>query len=549
MNFRQHLTSFVENHPLRAILFAALFVRLIAVFFAQGFLMHDDHFLTIEPSASWAAGANFNDWLPGIGNNRPSPEPISFFYLAFLFVFFKFAHALHLEDPMHQMILMRLLHACYSLLTVVFAYKITLRIANKSSAATVGWLLALLGFLPNFSVRNLVELVAMPPLLIGFWLLIRNRKMEQRKAYREIPITDILLAAMAFGFAVGIRYQTGIIAALAGLILWLRGRFSNLVLFGIVSFAIFFLTQIDDVLLWGGKPFQHLLGYFGYNAKNALNYPGSSWAYFSLIGFFILPPVSIFLLIGYLKKWKSELLLFAPTCAFLLFHIFYPNKQERFILPVLPEFILLGVIGWNEIRQRLKPSGEIQLPESTSNRIHLFFQKRPRLEPICFKVFWILNTILLLTFSVVYSKKSRVEAMYTLYRAGDCKNIVQDVDHWGGGSQLPQFYWGIWSNYYIVDADNNLQHTVDRFVINEEQSRNTLQYKPIPNYVVLVDHVNMEQRLARLRQVFPDMTLVTTCEPGWFDLLLHQLNPVNTKEEISIYKIHTIHGETDYMVQ
>ena len=42
--------QFWKNRPLTSILLVALAIRLIAVFFAQGYLMHDDHFLVVEPA-------------------------------------------------------------------------------------------------------------------------------------------------------------------------------------------------------------------------------------------------------------------------------------------------------------------------------------------------------------------------------------------------------------------------------------------------------------------------------------------------------------------
>ena len=52
----------LENYKL--ILLAALIARLIAVLFSQGYGMHDDHFLIIESSNSWANGTDYNNWLP-----------------------------------------------------------------------------------------------------------------------------------------------------------------------------------------------------------------------------------------------------------------------------------------------------------------------------------------------------------------------------------------------------------------------------------------------------------------------------------------------------
>jgi hypothetical protein len=157
----KRIVNFFNERPLQAVMLLALVVRLLAVFFAKGYMMHDDHFLTVEPASSWADGSNFNNWLPGIGNDRPHPEPISFFYLGFLALFFKIFNVLGMENPDAQMYLIRLIQGLYSLLIVYYGFKITEHLTNKKNATLVGILLATIAIMPNFSVRNLVEFVCL----------------------------------------------------------------------------------------------------------------------------------------------------------------------------------------------------------------------------------------------------------------------------------------------------------------------------------------------------------------------------------------------------
>ena len=50
--------------PLLAPLLVGLVLRMLAATFSTGYLMHDDHFLVVEVGASWAAGEDYNEWLP-----------------------------------------------------------------------------------------------------------------------------------------------------------------------------------------------------------------------------------------------------------------------------------------------------------------------------------------------------------------------------------------------------------------------------------------------------------------------------------------------------
>jgi len=346
------IIKYFNERPLQAVMLLALFVRLLAVFFAKGYMMHDDHFFTVEPTASWAAGSDFNNWLPSSDINNPHPGPVSFFYLGFLTLFFKIFQFIGIENPDTQMYIMRLIHALYSLLIVYYGFKITELLSNKKNALLAGILLALIAILPNFSVRNLVETVCIPPLVIGYWILLKNaRKQEQPSSLSKIvgirsvqwKLKTIIVAAFIMGLTVGVRYQAGLWVALVGLVILIQSNFKNALVFGVASFFSFFITQIDDVILWGGEPFQHLKGYFNYNAEHRYDYPGSPYAYLSFISVFILPPVSLFLVFGFFRKFKKNLIITLPTFGFvcprsgLYYFIFFflTNKKDSFFLHCL----------------------------------------------------------------------------------------------------------------------------------------------------------------------------------------------------------------------
>lgn len=528
LSFRTRISTLLQEHPLRFILLSALFVRLLAAFFAPGYMMHDDHFLTIEPAGSWADGKNFNHWLPGVGNTNEHPEPISFFYLSFLYVFFRFFQWIGIEHPETQMLLIRIIHATYSLLTVYFAFRITELLSNRKNAITVGLLLAFIAILPNFSVRNLVEIVCMPPLLFGMWLLLKNVTLKDRtiagisinspvaNISNSNTIKHVIIAAFVMGLAVGFRYQTGLWVALVGVMLAVQHSLRAFFVFGTVSFLAFFLTQIDDVLLWGGEPFQHLRGYFEYNKKNALNYPGSPYAYLSFIGVFILPPVSLFLTAGFFSRWRSLSIIVIPTLGFLLFHLLYPNKQERFILPALPFFIIAGVIGWNHMATRWQ-----------SARWHSF----------SWKIFWVFNTVAMLVLCFTYSKKSRVEAMNYLYDAGDCNNFILEFTHSDQGAMMPQFYSNTWTTYYYFKKNDPVEGILRNVAHEAEITSENIMPRSLPNYILFYDDELLKERVASMKQYYPTLSHRTTIESGWFDEMLHALNPKNSLEKIHIYSI------------
>jgi len=372
-------------------------------------------------------------------------------------------------------------------------------------------------------------MVCIPPLLIGYWLLLKNARIVERTTALSkligIPsvhwkLTTILAAAFIMGLTVGVRFQTGLWVALVGLVILIQSNFKNAFIFGVVSFTAFFLTQIDDVLLWGGEPFQHLKGYFAYNTEHRNDYPGSPFAYLSFIGVFILPPVSLFLVFGFFKKFRKYLIIALPVFGFVLFHVLYPNRQERFILPALPFVVMIGVIGWNEF-----------IVKSS------FWQSRKTWLRGCWSFFWTLNTIAMLVLCFTYTKKSRVESMLYLYEQHDCKNYVLEFSHMEGASMMPQFYTGIWTRYYSWDKHVNIEDDIKNMAQNEADAQNNLMQRPEPNYYVFYDDDNLEARVARIKALKPTLTYKATIEPGWFDVLLNSLNPKNMLEKMYIYKV------------
>src|SRR5512142_1016286 len=111
-------------HPLTVIMVLAVFFRLLAVIFARGFGMIDDHFLVIESAQSWVDGYDYNDWLPGSPHNT-GPTGHNLFFPGMHFALFTFFRWIGLDDPQVKMLIVRFINAAWSLVTVWFGYKIT----------------------------------------------------------------------------------------------------------------------------------------------------------------------------------------------------------------------------------------------------------------------------------------------------------------------------------------------------------------------------------------------------------------------------------------
>ena len=120
--------------PLQQLLIVGFVVRLFSVFFSKGFGWHDDHFLIIEAAQSWVDGFDYNDWLPAESHPERQAQGHPLFYVGINYVFFYFFKLVGLVNPQVNMLLIRLIHAFWSLLIIKYAYKITEQYSNKKVA-------------------------------------------------------------------------------------------------------------------------------------------------------------------------------------------------------------------------------------------------------------------------------------------------------------------------------------------------------------------------------------------------------------------------------
>ena len=237
----------------------------------------------------------------------------------------------------------------------------------------VGFLLAVFWVFPFMSVRNLREFICIPPMMLGCYYACA----------KDIKTKDILWAAWWFTIAFVFRFQIIFIPFIIGL-WWIfnKQNWQKAILFGIALGTFYMLTQgIFDAVIWG-NPFASIKTYTNFNVKseNIAIYPNGPWHRYigTVAGLFLGFPF-LLLLAGYFASvvggdtnhgatdpWlvslptthtsatqiRNRKILFWGSMLFFAFHCYYPNKQERFILPFLPFFIILGIIGFRDIYEQ-----------------------------------------------------------------------------------------------------------------------------------------------------------------------------------------------------
>jgi hypothetical protein len=501
------MTNFLNNLNLKIILLLGLFFRIIAIIFSQGYAFTDDHFEVVELAQN-ILEKGVADTFP----NVPKGEAYIFnlIYVEIHTLLFGLCESLGICNPEGKMLVARLAHALFSLITIYVGFRLTERLSNRPNDAKIaGLLLAIFWVFPFLSVRDLREFACIPPMMLGCLYACK----------KELSTKQILLAAWWFTVGFVFRYQMIFVPFIIGL-WWFfnRQNWQKAVLFGIAFGMFFMLTQgLFDYFTWG-NPFASLKTYATYNSDSAniALYPAGPWHRYigTVLGLFLGFP-ALLLLAGYFKtatQAGNHKMLFYASLLFFVFHSYYANKQERFILPFLPLFIILGVIGFRDIYEQY-----------SSKKWLRGFTK--------FAVIWfvILNTILVFLLSVTYTKRSRVESMNYLREKGDLQNLL--IQNYESAQLEAPFYLQKHYDYFVADTPEKLAAFPKEWISGRRVK---------PNYVILVGNTDLQKRIIEVKKVFPTMQHEVDIKPSFVDNIAYLMNPShNHNETFYIYRVGT----------
>ena len=495
----------LRRTPLLSLTLIALVPRLLAAFFSAGYFAHDDHFLVIEAAQSWVDASDYNTWLPWNQGADAVPSGHSFVYVGLHFLLFSLLNAIGLKDPMAAMVVVRLLHAIWSLVVVRIGYRIALRLGDEEVAWRTGLFLALFYFMPFLSVRNLVEVVCIPFLMLAAWQLVKD-------PVRPGP-EQVLWAGVLIGLAINIRFQTIFFAIGPGLVFLFQRRWMDVLRYGIgLVIALVALQTPIDLWIWG-RPFAEMTEYVRYNLANTTTYFDQPWYnYLLLLGGIFIPFFSLAVLFGYSRR-TSPLLLWLPVLVFLAIHSYFPNKQERFLLPIVPLLFVLGYVSWEQFR-----TGS------------LFWQQRAGLWRGTLRFTWAINVLLLIVLTFTFSKRSRVMAMLALREGLPVHGLIVEDTVENEPPWMPMYYLGQWQATQLPepypDASTGLREHIARLAVHKR-----------PDAVLFIGLEDLEVRKARIEGITGPLQRVAVAEPGLVDRVVHWLNPVNRNETISVYRV------------
>ncbi|MBK7287073.1 MAG: hypothetical protein IPI95_08175 [Flavobacteriales bacterium] len=254
--------------------------------------------------------------------------------------------------------------------------------------------------------------------------------------------------------------------------------------------------------------------YVRYNLANSTTYFDQPWYNYLLVlaGIFI-PPFSLAVLFGFFKRPKP-LLIWLPVFSFLFFHSLFPNKQERFILTIVPMVLVLGYTVWETFREKSS-----------------WWQRHRGLWRGVLAWTWALNIVLLVPLCFSYSKRERVEAMLMLRDRPVHGVIIEDTAE-QDPPMLPLFYLGQWhvTQKVLTDPDADVKAIAAQLGAGTDM-------------VLFIGKEQLGSRVKHVEDALGPMRLIGRAEPGLLDRVMHWLNPVNRNVVITIYAFGTPTGD------
>ena len=463
-------------------------LRLLAAVFSGGFLASDDHHVVITAADQIASGIGL-----------PLTYARSALFPGVIAGIMTVTRGIGIHDPGVEMLVVRLVQAAYSLPAVYFVYRLLERSLGSESAILGGLLAAAFFAMPVTAVHQLEESVCIVPLLAACWWWQRAEDGHQR------PAMWGALAGAALGTALILRFPlVGFVLAFAALVL-VRPRpvtiGDKLAFLGGLALVVVLQGYSNWVVnhQWWYS-FIHRLGpmlHPQHMAADAEGYPSSPpWHYVLTLLAALIPPVSILLLAAAVKGGRQFPLLGLATLAFFVTHSLIANKQERFLLPMLPGLFILIVAGLPWLASRLAP---------------------PAYRGMWW-YFWSVNAALLVIVTFSFSKKDRVEPLLIVYRRHDATGVL--VAQYNQTFGVPEYYLGK-PRPAVVVAERG-----------QDVERSTRDL-PI-NYVIVYSDTPEADRVSLAGALHRNLTLLTVIQPSLTDRLAHAINPRHNRAHTAV---------------
>lgn len=515
------LSRLLRERPLLGVVLCALLLRLIAVVFSQGYFAHDDHFETVNIAWSWQHDGIFLEDGSLRWEGKPDFGVIrSAVYNLFLLGLMKVTALVGVPTLEAHMYFNRLIHALLSLLPVIFGYRYLREETDQRTAVIGGLILAGHFLMPFLAVRNLVEMVSADLLVPGLYYAQRATKATGKNT------RFALLGGLFCGGAIMIRYQSAaaiVVVPLAMMIVARNGRdgdstqagagskwFSPALIFAGTLLVMMLLQALLDLWthgrFWGS--FANLVTHIG-----EPNVAGPWYRHLLLLLGVLVPPLSIVMIIGLLHKRviRRHLVLWSALVCFVLIHSIITEKQERFMIPMLPLLIVLGMAVLHQLEQGTN-----------------LWSRARWLRRICWGVFMVVNLAALSVFTINYGKRGAVSPLVYLSHQPDADRVLIDMTE--RNLYVPYSYWSNdRSGAVVLRKGGDLDSLLAASALNPGDP---------PRYAVIYADRDLVRHLAALKERLGQYEVVFHGEPSLVDVIANRLNPkYNRRNESWVVKL------------
>ncbi len=478
---------------LGVILIVALALRLLAVFFSQGYMAHDDHFETVGIAWSWHQDGIFESDGSLRWEGKPEGGVMrSAAYNLFLLLLMKISAVFGLVYLADHMYFDRFVHALLSLLPVIYGYRYLRETTDEATATAGGLALAAHFLMPYLGVRDLVEMIAANLLLPSFYYAHRANENDNRR--------DAVIAGVVAGLAFAVRPHVAVALAVVPVAMYVSKRRlrAPLTLTAAISGMLILLGLLDA---WThGAMFASTINYIVGNLATGPAVPGPWYRYLLLLLGVLIPPLSIIMLSLLLRREviRKHMILWSAAIAFVLVHSLITNKQERFILPVFPVLIVLGSAG---IRQIIQAEG--------------WLSRHRWIISSCIAIAVAVNAVALIPFSFNYGRRGLVEPLVWLSQRTDADRVIFDITE--RQYHIPFDYWRHdRSGAIVLRQDGDLDSLLaNNFLVREN----------LPRYIMIMSDQKIAARLSEYNSTLGAFDVVFRGQSGIIDWLAHFFNP------------------------
>ncbi len=328
----------------RGALVVGVVLRLMAAWAGYGYFASDDYFHVVEPAWRWFTQPN-----AGIPSSYRTAVPAILVH-ALMWL----ARGMGVEAPHHQLQVVYTVLGLFHCVAIPAAYLLAKPRLGATVANAAAWLMAVHALLPRIGTRAMVEAMSQPFLLLGLAAL------QYAADHPELRtrVRAGLLAGLILGTAVMLRLQLATAApgALLALVLAMRSNVRGLLVITVAVTAgmvppVVVQGLVDQAYL--GQFLAYPARYVGFNVQHVEEYGLDPWhTYVGLLLAYSMPPTALVLWRPLLATARAHLLTTASLLTFLVVHSGVGHKEDRFIFPALPLWLVLLagmlVAGWSQ---------------------------------------------------------------------------------------------------------------------------------------------------------------------------------------------------------